>query len=150
MVSYSVKMLVSRMAVVLLSACGSAPKYACKPSLGLGCISVRGVYDKLNSGELEGKGSKRPTKIRSRNANPEQGQDITAEGTLVSADAPVYVAPKVMRIWIGTTADKNGVFHSQSYVYKVVSKGSWLNQEKESDTPVARPATYYSSIHEKR
>ena len=139
------------LSIGLVSACGSAPKYACKASPGLGCISVKGVYDKLNKGELN---TKKPSKVRVKEKVPSNDTGIDAQGTLVTASAPTYVAPKVMRIWIGPWADKNGVYHSQSYVYKVVSKGSWLNPQNDgaipSEIPKESSTTYYSSIHTKK
>lgn len=134
----------------LITACGSAPKYACKASLGLGCISVKGVYNKLNSGELN---TKNPPKVRAREKIPSNINGIDAQGTLVTASAPTYIAPKVMRIWVGPWADQNGVYHSQSYVYQVVSKGSWLNQQNNDEIPKATPGesetSYLSSINAK-
>ncbi len=147
MIGYStLKVTLISTITLIIVACGSAPKYACKAAVGLGCISVRGVYDKVNSGELDRKES---SKLKSHQQSPMKGSDINPQGTLVNASAPMYVAPKVMRIWIGPWADKNGVYHSQSYVYKVVSKGRWLNQPGEQ-LPESSPAIYSSSIHGKK
>ena len=132
--------------LLTLTACGSAPKYACKAAVGLGCISVKGVYEKVASGELN---TKKPISKPVQRHNPVEGDSTTSEGFLVNTSAPTYIAPKVMRILIGPWADKNGVYHSQSYVYKVVSKGRWLNQPG-GVTPTDAPRVYYSSIHAKK
>lgn len=129
-----------------LTACGSAPKYACKAAVGLGCISVKGVYEKVASGQLN---TKKTISKPVQRHKPVEGDSATSEGILVNASAPTYIAPKIMRIWIGPWADKNGVYHSQSYVYKVVSKGRWLDQPG-GVNPADAPRVYYSSIHAKK
>ncbi|VAW82979.1 hypothetical protein MNBD_GAMMA12-3102 [hydrothermal vent metagenome] len=144
--SHVLKITILSIVTSLVIACGSAPKYACKASLGLGCISVRGVYDKVTRGELN---IKQPSKIKSPISKPSPEGYKPVHAMMVNVSSPTYVAPKVMRIWIGPWADKNGVYHSQSYVYKVVSKGRWLNQPGKG-APIEVPAVYTSSIHSKK
>ncbi len=118
-------------ALLLGSCSGKQARFACRPSQGLGCVSVSEVYNKVHSGTLE----LNKTTPRKKESGKRKNETVPAPASakpryvvLASAfQGPVYRKPKILRIWLGPWIDEHGVYHAQSYLYKVVEQGHWMD-----------------------
>ncbi len=120
------------------SACaGGSSRYGCPAKSGHSCKSVSEVYAETTSGAGDAslplrkpRGSKKSVRakkkfprgvgFRAEKDTREGGESRRAEDT-----TPVYIPPRVIRLWIAPWQDARGVFHSEKYVYVLTGKGRW-------------------------
>ena len=69
-------------------------------------------------------------------AGKSEGQQAEEEKTM-----PVYLPPRVIRLWIAPWQDAHGVFHSEKYVYLLAGKGRWTLRGK--TVPLGEPGEEY-------
>ena len=113
---------------------GGSSRYGCPAKSGHSCKSVSEVYAETTSGASdplrkprESKKSARAKKkllkgmgFRAEKSTREDGESRRAEDAM-----PVYIPPRVIRLWIAPWQDARGVFHSEKYVYVLTGKGRW-------------------------
>ncbi len=137
--------------ILFAAACaGGSSRYGCPAKSGHSCKSVSEVYAETTSGASdplrrprESKKSARAKKkfpkgagFRAEKSTREDGESRRVEDTM-----PVYIPPRVIRLWIAPWQDARGVFHSEKYVYVLTGKGRWKIGER--TVPLGEPEGGY-------
>ena len=149
------------LALFAVTCAGGSSRYGCPAKSGYSCKSVSEVYAEATSGrssaedpfyEFPGNkksaragGDTRKNPPKGRRFRP--GKDKRDNGEAPGAGAgeektmPVYLPPRVIRLWIAPWQDTHGVFHSEKYVYLLAGKGRWTLRGK--TVPIGEPGEEY-------
>ena len=140
-------------ALFAASCAGGSSRYGCPAKSGHSCKSVSEVYAETTSGVEDAsdplrkpRGSKKSARakkkllkgmgFRAEKSTRKGGESTRAEDTM-----PVYIPPRVIRLWIAPWQDARGVFHSEKYVYVLTGKGRWKIDGK--TVPLGEPEGGY-------
>ena len=152
------------LALFAVACAGGSSRYGCPAKSGYSCKSVSEVYAEVTSGRrsaedpfyefpgnkksarIVGDTRKNPTKgkrFRSGKDKRNRRDNGEAPGTEAEEEKtmPVYLPPRVIRLWIAPWQDTSGVFHSEKYVYLLAGKGRWALRGK--TVPLGEPSEEY-------
>ena len=152
------------LALFAVACAGGSSRYGCPAKSGYSCKSVSEVYAEVTSGRrsaedpfYEFPGNKKSARIAGdTRKNPTKGnrfrsgkdkRNRTDKGEVGGAEAeeektmPVYLPPRVIRLWIAPWQDTSGVFHSEKYVYLLAGRGRWTLRGK--TVPLGEPGEEY-------
>ena len=157
-------LLLSLIALAAVACAGGSSRYGCPAKGGYSCKSVSEVYAEAASGrkstgdpfyefpgnkksaQITGATRKNPTKGNRFRSGKDRG-NRTDNGEARGAETenkktmPVYLPPRVIRLWIAPWQDTRGVFHSEKYVYLLAGKGRWALRGK--TVPLGEPEGGY-------
>jgi len=121
-----------------VSACaGGSSRYGCPAKSGHSCKSVSEVYAETTSGAenaslplrkpRENKKSARTKKKFPKGMRFHAEKDTRGDEDASRAEdaMPVYIPPRVIRLWVAPWQDARGVFHSEKYIYVLAGRGKW-------------------------
>ena len=125
--------------ILFAAACaGGSSRYGCPAKSGHSCKSVSEVYAETTSGAEDASDPLRKSRESKKSARTKKkfpkgmgfrAEKSTREGGESKRQAedtiPVYIPPRVIRLWIAPWQDARGVFHSEKYVYVLTGKGRW-------------------------
>ena len=136
------------------SACaGGSSRYGCPAKSGHACKSVSEVYAETTSGTEDASGPLRKPRGSKKSARAQKklpkgmgfraGKDTRGDEDASRAKGaiPVYIPPRVIRLWIAPWQDSRGVFHSEKYIYVLAGKGRWTIRGK--TVPLGEPEGEY-------
>jgi conjugal transfer pilus assembly protein TraV len=117
---YSVRPILVFTAVLILTGCGAGPKesFACKPGVGVGCVSVTEVNNMVDQHRLPAQ--QKPT----RKIKPPT--TLEAETSPVSTALHIaHVSERYLRVWVAPFQDGQGNFHEAGFIHTRLVPGYW-------------------------
>ncbi len=106
--------------VLLLTGCGAGPKesFACKPGVGVGCVSVTEVNSMVDQHRL-------PAQQKST-GKTKPPTTLEAETSPVSTALQIaHVSAQYLRVWIAPFQDGQGNFHEAGFIHTLLKPGYW-------------------------
>lgn len=121
-----------------LSGYDSKTKFACAASEGVTCMSMTGVYENIDAGNL---GQTQPRNLSQKNSKPAADSQIKDQASTapigivhqaLPSMTPIRTPVRQLRIWYAPWEDSDGDLNDQSYTYLVVDTGQWMMDKVES------------------
>lgn len=135
-------MLLGMMAVLTgctsLSGYDGKTKFACAASEGVTCMSMTGVYENIDAGNLGQSKPRNLSKTNAKSAADRQVTDQTSTAPIGIAHqslpsmTPIRTPVRQLRIWYAPWEDSDGDLNDQSYTYLVVDTGHWVMDRVEA------------------